>query len=251
MNKIGCTVLFAAAMQVQSAPAATIFTDRTAFMAALSALSDVSIVTEGFESDAVWGPSRNSIVSPGSAPSITSQGLTWRSNLAGGEIATGTGPAVFGSYGFYALPHGNTSDSRNVNCDAFPDDPPADSVCWQNDGWLISSESGESLYAFGGWVVSNTGGGAKITFLLDGADVSAELPDNPDNVQRDGIPLVPYAQPIFVGVIEEAGFGTVEVRELSGQDNHAQYIFGDQFTIAVDRANTPPTSRCRQAGFWC
>ena len=65
-----------------AAPA--IYTDQALFLADLSSLQG-STVYESFEDDAVWADSRTSIPAPGSAASVTSQGIVWTSNFPQNE----------------------------------------------------------------------------------------------------------------------------------------------------------------------
>jgi len=211
------------------AHSATIYLDEETYLAALAGYDTVY---ESFEDNIVWADSRTSIPTPGSTPSTTSQGLVWESNFA--NSATGTGAAYEGAYGFFALPHGDDTDSGSY-CDNAQDPIPEE--CWLNDGWIITSETGETLYGIGGWIDSNTGGGAKITFLLDGYDVSGNDSDNIGNWNRDGEDI--GTGWTFVGVIEANGFQTAEIREVSGKDAQQEYIFGDSFTIGVSAVPIP------------
>ena len=128
----------------------------------------------------MWADSSTSIASPGSTSSIISQGLKWTSNQVANKVATGTlgGSVIDGTYGFFSLPHGDDTDS-GLYCDNAEDPIPPE--CWLNDGWRITTPGGETLYGVGGWFDSNTGGGAKITFLLDGVDINGNDTDNIDN----------------------------------------------------------------------
>ena len=105
-----------------------------------------------------------------------------------------------------------TTDS-GLYCDS-QEDPDIYIECYQNDGLNITSASGETLYAFGGHVDSNTGT-PKITFLLDGVDINGNATDNIDNWQREGDFANGWS---FVGVIDTDGFQTAEIRELRGKD---------------------------------
>jgi hypothetical protein len=203
----------------------TIYTDEAAFLADLAALAG-STVHESFEDDGVWADSRNSIVGPGSAPSVASQGLVWTSNHAANDVATGTvgGGAPDGAYAIYSLPHGLTTDS-GLYCDS-AEDPDIPIECFQDDGLTVASESGGALYAFGGRI--DTANAGKVTFLLDGVDVNGNDTDNVDNWQREGDLADGWA---FVGVIDPDGFATVELRELRGKDHQQVLLFADDFTI--------------------
>ena len=202
------------------ANASQIYLDETAYLNALADLG-YGTIYEGFEDNVVWEDSRTSIPSPGSTPSTTSQGLIWKSNFA--NSSTGTGAAHDGVYGFFSNPHGNTTDG-GFGCD--PVETDWNDECWQYDGWIVESETGETLYGIGGWIDSDTTG-AKITFLLDGINV------NPD---RDGEAFTGWT---FVGIIDETGFSTVEIVELSGADYDQHPIWGDSFTVGVSAVPIP------------
>jgi hypothetical protein len=207
------------------AHSATVYLDEAEYLTALSGLGHNTIY-ESFEDGNVWV--RSSTVTP----STTSLGLIWQSNFT--NSTTGAGAAYEGAYGFYALPHGNATDGGS-SCDGAEDPIPEE--CWLNDGWIITSEDSKTLYGIGGWIDSNTGGAAKITFLLDGYDVSGNDTDNIDNWNRDGEAI--GSGWTFVGVIETNGFQTVEIRELSGKDVQQEFIFGDSFTIGVSAVPIP------------
>lgn len=205
------------------AHSATVYLDEAEY---LTALSGYSTIYESFEDDAVW------VRSPQLTNTTNSQGLTWESNSFGST--TGEGAAYVGNYGFFSNPHGDDTDG-GASCDNVEDPIPEE--CWLNDGWIVTSENSETLYGIGGWIDSNTGGGAKITFLLDGYDVSGNDTDNIGNTNRDGESIgVGWT---FVGVIETNGFQTVEIRELSGKDAQQEFIFGDSFTIGVSAVPIP------------
>ena len=89
-----------------------VYTDEALYMADLAAFGYTTI-HESFEDSAVWADSRNSISSPGSTPSVTSQGIIWTSNYIQNNIATGDvgGSAPDGSFAIYSLPHGLTSET--------------------------------------------------------------------------------------------------------------------------------------------
>jgi len=205
-----------------------VYTDEAAFLADLAALPG-STVHESFEDEGAWAESRNSIVAPGSAASAASQGLVWTSNHAGNEIATGTvgGSAPDGAYAIYSLPHGLTTDS-GLYCDS-AEDPNIPIECFQDDGLAVAAEGGQALFAFGGKI--DTANSGKVTFLLDGVDVNASDPDNVGNWQREGDLADQWA---FVGVIDPAGFASVELRELRGKDFQQVLLFADDFTIRRD-----------------
>jgi hypothetical protein len=193
-------------------PAAVVYTSESAFLADLASLG-LSPLTESFENDTVWAASRNSVVAPGSTPSVISKGIEWTSNYAQNNIATGGvgGSAPAGDFAIYSLPHGMTSDS-GLYCDS-AEDPDIPLECYQNVGVKIESASGDTLYAFGGRI--DTSNNEKVTFLLDGTDINGNDGDNIDNWQREGDFADNWG---FVGVIDTDGFLTAELRELRGKD---------------------------------
>jgi hypothetical protein len=202
------------------ANSATIYLDETEYLNALADLGYGSIY-EGFEDNVVWEESRTSISSSGGTSSTTSQGLIWKSNFA--NSSTGKGAAHDDVYGFFSNPHGNTLDGGS-GCE--PSENNWNDPCWQYDGWIVESETSETLYGIGGWIDSDTTG-AKITFLLDGVNV------NPD---RDGEAFLGWT---FVGIIDETGFSTVEIVELTGADYDQHPIWGDSFTVGVSAIPAP------------
>jgi len=207
-----------------------VYTNEASFLAALAALEG-STVHESFEDGVVWADSRNSITSPGRTPTTTSQGLVWTSNYLQNEIATGGvgGSAPDGGFAIYSLPHGLTTDS-GLYCDS-AEDPDIPIQCFQNDGLKVEPENGGTLYAFGGRI--DTANSGKVTFLLDGYDINANDTDNIDNWQREGDRADQWS---FVGVIDPAGFSSVELRELRGKDFQQVLLFADDFTIQLAHA---------------
>jgi len=214
--------------------APVVYTDEALYLADLSSLG-ISSLHESFENDTVWADSRNSIVTPGSAPSITSKGIIWSSNYPTNNIATGGvgGSAPAGDFAIYSLPHGMTTDS-GAYCDS-AEDPDIPTECYQNDGLKIASASGDTLYAFGGRI--DTANSGKVTFLLDGVDINGNDTDNIDNWQREGDFADSWA---FVGVIDIEGFVTAELRELRGKDAQQVLLFADDFTIGTISAVPVP-----------
>ncbi len=178
---------------------ATFYTDESLFLSGLAA-QGFAPQLESFESDAVWGATR----SPSTAPSVTSQGITWESPIGTSQVTTGPGPALHGSWGFFALPHGDYLAGPQCLTPG---------VC--TDRWRGSSV--DPLVAIGGWV--NAAGSAKVGLYLD---------DEP--TQSVGTAFVTSGR--FIGVIAPAGFHAFEYRELEGVSTDAFYIFGDKFTFA-------------------
>jgi hypothetical protein len=217
--------MLAIACSAYSAP--VIYTNKSAYLAELNSLG-LSTVSESFENDIVWAASRNSIVTPGRTPSVTSKGILWTSNYDQNEIATGDvgGSAPAGTFAIYSLPHGLTTDS-GLYCDS-AEDPDIPIQCYQNDGLKIESANGDTLYAFGGRI--DTANSGKVTFLLDGVDINGNDSDNIENWQREGDVADNWA---FVGVIDTDGFLTAELRELRGKDYQQVLLFADGFIIGV------------------
>lgn len=213
--------------------APVVYSDEALYQADL-ALHGFSSISESFEDDVVWADSRNSITSPGSTPSVISQGIAWTSNYTQNNIATGTvGGAPDGSFAIYSLPHGMTTDS-GLYCDS-AEDPNIPVECYQNDGLRVQSATGDTLYAFGGLI--DTANNGKVTFLLDGVDINGNDTDNIDNWQREGDLADNWA---FVGVIDADGFKSAELRELRGKDAQQVLLFADDFSIGVTpTANKP------------
>ena len=201
------------------ANSATIYLDEDEYLNALAALGHDTIY-ESFEDDNVW------VRSSTLTPSTTSQGLVWKSNSFNSTTGTLGGSVVDGTYGFFSIPHGDTTDTGLFQCDEF-DGETADfnDPCWQGDGWVVTSAKGETLYGIGGWI--DDSGIAKVTFLLDGVNV---------NVDRDGELISGWT---FVGVIDTDGFNSVEILELRGTDADQKLIFGDSFTIGVSAVPVP------------
>jgi hypothetical protein len=195
------------------------------YRADLAALG-YSTIHESFENGTVWADSRNTISNPGSTPVVISQGIVWTSNYLQNKIATGTvgGSAPDGAFAIYSLPHGMTTDS-GLYCDS-AEDPCIPTECYQNDGLKVESETGDTLYAFGGRI--DTASSGKVTFLLDGFDINGNGTDNIDNWQREGDAADNWA---FVGVIDTDGFLSAELRELRGKDSNQVLLFCDSFTI--------------------
>lgn len=200
----------------------TTYTDETAYQIALLRLS-YTTVTESFEDDAAWGTVRTTVSGgPMTAPSITSQGITWTHNfpeVSGNNITTDSGPARTGNYGFFALPHGNYLSG--------PCSLPGECT----DGFIGTTPSGTTMYAVGGWIGSNQ---AKIGVYLDDSTL----------IGFGGVGLT--NTPAFFGVIDTDGFNQFKFQEQEGTKEDAKYIFSDDFTIALAPggcgANTAPTS---------
>jgi hypothetical protein len=180
--------------------AVTVYTSEPAFIAAAQGLGG-SLTHEGFESDAAWGAVR-SISGFQTAPSVLSQGVTWTSNFATGQITTTTGAASNGLWGFFAYPHG--SYNTGANCTQ-------PGAC--GDGFIGSTSGG--FYAIGGWIRTNTPV-AQIQLSLDG---------NPLNFDN--------ANFAFFGAISSTPFGRFEFREMGGATGDAKNIFADDFSFVL------------------
>jgi len=190
------------------AAAQTVYTDEAAY---LSAVAGNSKLQEGFEDQGAWGPSRW----PAAVSSITSQGITWASNLPANGITTSGGPALTGEWGFYSNPHGDQDVPNST-------DP-------IEDGFTGSSDS--ALKAIGGWFSGTFG--SQLILIVDGNE------SNPI-----GLGSVDSEDYRFYGVVFSGSFTTFEFREIEGTKEDQKLIFADDFTIALDEAgggNNPPT----------
>jgi PKD repeat protein len=203
----------------------TTYTDETAFQIELLRLGYTTVI-EGFEDedDPVWESVRSSIT----APSVTSQGITWTHNFPNPPsnshgVTTGAGAARTGNWGFYASPHGNFLVGCTVPGDC-------------GDGFKGSTPVGTPMFAVGGWISTNTPP-AQVGAFLDNATTPQDFGD---------VPLSPPNSQRFFGLIETAGFNDFEFRELEGTSEDAKFIFSDDFTIGLAAtgcgSNTPPTA---------
>jgi len=191
---------------VGGAPGATVYTDETAFVGAISGYTSFE---EGFEDDGAWELSRE----PEAVASVASQGVTWASNHPANEITTGSGAAQTGGFGIYSNPHGD-QDVPN----------PTDFI---EDGF--SGTSGDTLVAVGGWFTGFFG--SKIQLVVDGDEANPIDLGTLDSTYK------------FYGAVVDAGFTTFEVREIEGTWEDQKFIFADDFTLAVAAVggNNPPT----------
>lgn len=197
--------MFAVATSSAAASAATSYTDEATFLAALSA-AGYSSVSEGFEDDAVWGSARSTIFGGfNTLPSVFSQGISWTPNVASSGITTSNGASHSGSWGFLEYPHGNFVPLPGTST---------------TDGFFIST--GAPVTAVGGWF-SGQGTSPQVEILLDGTPAADSTLGSAHS---------------FLGVIEPAGFQSVEVREQDGTFEDQNWIFGDDFTLGV-----PPSSQ--------
>jgi len=201
--------LLALALVAVLTPAAqavvTVYTNEAAFIAAAQGLGG-ALDHEGFESDAAWGAVR-SISSFKAAPAVLSQGVTWTSNFATGQVTTTAGAGSSGVWGFFAYPHG--SYNTGANCTQ-------PGSC--GDGFIGSTSGG--FYAIGGWIKTNTPA-ARIGLSLDGSAVTF---DNASLLDAN------FA---FFGAISSTPFGRFEYREMSGATGDTKNIFADEFTYVL------------------
>ncbi len=214
------------ALALAFAPAAhadvTLYTSQLSYLQALQSLGH-TILREDFENDAVWGDVRSTIVGGfHTAPSVTSQGLTWSSNFAGGEITTGDGAARRGTWGFYAYPHGSYATGADCTLPG---------AC--GDGFVGTSANG--MFAMGGWIQTNTPP-ADLNLFLDGVRFDFGAAGQLDTS---------YA---FFGAISDAPFRRFEFREMEGSGDEAKYIFADDFFFALSPVPEPSTYALMLAG---
>jgi hypothetical protein len=83
------------------------------------------------------------------------------------------------------------------------------------------------LFGVGGWISGTAG--ANIEFILDGDDT------NP--ITFDGAPPI-SGNHLFFGVIDTVGFTQFEVREIEGTTGDEEFIWADNFTLAVPEPST-------------
>jgi hypothetical protein len=192
-----------------------------AYLAKLGELG-YSTVSEGFESDAVWGVTRF----PLTEPSVLSQGIRWRTNHpdppASNELTTGSGPAHTGLWGVYDPAHGYATGTPE-ECDIT--NPP--DHCLFKDGVTGTREGGGgALVGVGGYFTGSLQPNLRV--ILDG-----------------GVPiglgmLSPGAEQYF-GVIDAGGFTSFRFEETDGKIGQERHVFADDFTLATATADaTPP-----------
>jgi hypothetical protein len=186
------------------------YTDEDAYLNDLQAFQ-YSALLEGFEGDA-WSAAR----SPAKAPSVESQGIAWTSNNRTSEVTTGGGAARTGNWGFYSVPHGDF-DQHNP--------PSKDCTIPGNCGDGLAGSSSELLFGVGGWLTSNTQS-AKVDLLIDDVTVDFGAACEPD----DCIITASYR---FFGVIDTDGFTSFVFDEIEGTLDDQEFIFADDFTLAV------------------
>jgi hypothetical protein len=185
----------------------------------LSLLAELGYASfwESFEGDA-WDIAR----SPGTAPSVTSQGIIWTSNHpATNNLTTGIGPARTGLYGVFDPEHGIATGSPET-CDV--DTPPEH--CLFHDGFsgsLLPEE--DELHGVGGFITGSWG--SNVSIILEG-------------VTEINFGHMPANQHQFIGLVDNSivGFRSFEFREMDGKVGQENLIWGDDFSFA----NAPPPS---------
>jgi hypothetical protein len=183
----------------------TEYTNETDYLNALSAVGSGSF-QETFDDDGSWG----SLRFPATAPSVLSLGILWTANNDNSGVSTSSGPARSG-WAIFSSPHGDFLDG--IGCDV-PE------VC--GDG--LVGTSADVLLGVGGWISGFAG--ADIVFILDG--------DNLNPITFDGAPpFTGSSEHLFFGVIDTNGFTNFEIREIEGTLGDQQFIWADDFTIAV------------------
>lgn len=174
------------------------------------------VFSEGFEGSD-WDGVRTAVSSPNTAPSVTSQGLTWTSNHpASNPITTSNGAARSGSWGAYDANHGLATGSP-VQCDV--DNPPES--CLYYDGLSASIQpGGAALHGVGAYISGIHG--SKVVAILDG---STEVGFGPRGSYQHK----------FHGVVDLGtnGFDAFEFREVDGKVGQALYVWFDDFKIAA------------------
>ena len=191
-------------------------TDQAAYAAKLAEVTPGSVISEGFENEAIWGSARF----PLRVTSVLSQGIRWSANNSSGGITTGDGAVRSGSFGVFSYPHGIVS---GVPFDV------------QRDGFVGQAEEAGTLTGVGGWLATNTPG-ARVRFVIGSQSVDFE----------DSALTVAFR---FFGVINTAGFTRFEIYETEGRVQDQKLIFGDDFSInAAGGSNQAPSAGNRNAG---
>jgi hypothetical protein len=179
----------------------------------LTALAGFGSFQETFENDLVWGTVR----SPNTAPSILSLGITWTANNGNSNVSTSSGSARSpSSWGFFSSPHGDYVSG--TGCDVA-------GAC--GDGFIGTST--QTLVGVGGWISGTAG--ADVDFILDG--------DTLNPITFDGAPAFSgSSNHLFFGVIDTDGFTQFEVREMEGTVGDQEFIWADDFTMAIPEPGT-------------
>ena len=205
----------------------TVYLNETSYLNALNS-AGYGVIHEGFDNDAVWAPSRSTIVSPASVASITNQGILWDSNYASNNISTSTlgGAPHDGLWGALSNPHFDPNVNTSIAaCDPQNGSLPAAS-CYTHDGFAGVSNGAGTLYGAGGWIDATFG--SNITVLLDGVEYDFGAGGNTAGNWR------------FFGAIDTNGFNRFEFRDNEGTSLDAKLVFVDDFSIGVDAATVVP-----------
>jgi hypothetical protein len=142
-------------------------------------------------------------------PSVSNLGVTWSRLDAGLRTSTGGGSVHDGSYLMFSYDVINGLPTH-----AIP------------DGYSLAAD-GSTLYGVGGWF---TGTNAKLGFIVDGDSQRVDFTGAEATV---GVWK-------FLGFIETAGFGTLDIRTVDEVGDEIRIFFSDDFTLAVDTGNPPP-----------
>jgi len=194
------------------AQAAVTYTDEAAYLDALVAAGYVA-TAEGFEENATWGGVRSTISSGfATAPSVKSQGITWRSRAAPSGITTGPGAAHTGGWGVFSYPHGRPDPTNHVR-----------------DGLVATIVV--PAYGVGGWL-RGQGTSPQIQIVLD-RGMATE--------RAIGVGGTLTGVPTFLGVVDSVPFDTFEIEELDGTYEDQNFVFADDFTVGLSVA-VPTTS---------
>ncbi len=184
-----------------------------------------STIVEGFEDDAIWGTVRSTLSATNSAPSITSQGITWTANHAQSDITTGMARRT-GQWGLYDPDHGFATGST-AQCDI--DNPPEH--CLWYDGFTGTRVAGEGdLYAAGAYIRTSTVGANPVMVIDD---------DDTNRIDFGKLSDTAYH---FFGVVDTRGFTRFQFKEIDGKVGQKFLIFGDDFTFASSSAPVMPAS---------
>ena len=201
-------------------------TSEADYLAKLAELG-YSTIVEGFEDNAIWGTVRSTLTVTNSAPSITSQGITWTANHAQNEITTGMARRT-GQRGLYDPDHGYATGST-AQCDI--DNPPEH--CLWYDGFTGTRVAGKgALYAAGGYINTSTVGAILVMVIDD------------DEINRIGFGKLADTAYHFFGVVDTRGFTRFQFKEIDGKIGQKFLIFGDDFTLGY----LPPAAD--GLGFW-
>ncbi|MEW6535417.1 MAG: PEP-CTERM sorting domain-containing protein [Candidatus Auribacterota bacterium] len=196
-----------------------VYTEESDYLNALQNMGYAS-VSEGFEDDTAWGGVRSVFPNQSTAPTVTSQWVTWQANNANSEVTTGAGAALNGNWGFYTLPHGDFANGIG-------------------DGFF--GQSSLTLYGVGGWVDTNTPF-ASVEIYLDGDTQNpVDFGDRMVNGNPVDASLV-GTMAVFFGVIDTDGFSSFLFQEVEGTPDDMKFIFADDFTFGFSPSAIPEPS---------